>query len=382
MSLHTRLKAKIGDPIVEQLTQGLSPEKIALTVAVGLTIAVNPIIGTTTILCFAAAWALRLNQPIIQAINWSSYALQLLLIFPFIRLGERIFRAEPERRSVQTLATMAKADTLGTIRTLGATIGHAAAAWILVAPLLTAAIYFGTRPIFRALARRVAATGARASTMWPEALRLAAYGSGVVAVVMVAAWLVHLRTKNAGIVDVAWSANLALLAALYAALGSGLPARRLLVALMGGIAGLRLAAHIHRRAHGKPEDGRYTTLRSEWGGNIALKFLFFFLFQGVDRRPPGGAFPDRLRQPRARDRAARVGGLPDLGRRNRGRDGGGSHARTLQGRTRKMADGPAGRASGGTHGIPTTSSNGSSGSPTRSSRSRRPADGWPSPAPR
>jgi len=39
MSLRARLKAKIADPIVEQLTQGLSPEKIALTVAVGLTIA-------------------------------------------------------------------------------------------------------------------------------------------------------------------------------------------------------------------------------------------------------------------------------------------------------------------------------------------------------
>ena len=41
MSLRSRLKAKIGDPIVEQITQGLSPEKIALTVAVGLAIAVN-----------------------------------------------------------------------------------------------------------------------------------------------------------------------------------------------------------------------------------------------------------------------------------------------------------------------------------------------------
>ena len=117
--------------------------------------------------------------------------------------------------------------------------------------------------------------------MWPEPLRLAAYGAALVTAVMVAAWVAHLRAKNAGIVDVAWSANLALLAVLYAALGSGLPARRLLVALMGGIAGLRLAAHIHARAHGKPEDGRYTALRAEWGGNIALKFLFFFLFQGA-----------------------------------------------------------------------------------------------------
>jgi len=117
--------------------------------------------------------------------------------------------------------------------------------------------------------------------MWPEALRLAAYGAALVAAVMLAAWTRHLRTGNAGIVDVAWSANIALLAMLYAALGSGLPVRRLLVALMGGIAGSRLALHILQRGRGKPEDGRYRTLRREWGGNIALKFLYFFLFQGA-----------------------------------------------------------------------------------------------------
>ncbi len=117
--------------------------------------------------------------------------------------------------------------------------------------------------------------------MWPEAAALATCGAALVVVVMFAAWIVHLRQNNAGIVDVAWSVNLAFLAILYGALASGLPERRALVALMGSIAGFRLAAHIHRRAHGKPEDGRYTTLREEWGGNIALKFLFFFLFQGA-----------------------------------------------------------------------------------------------------
>ncbi len=158
MSLHTRLKAKIGDPIVEQLTQGLSPERIALTVAVGLTIAVNPIVGTTTILCFFAAWALRLNQPVIQAVNWSSYALQLLLIFPFIRLGEKIFRSPPETRSLGELVAMARADPLDAISKLGGTGLHAFVAWLLVSPLFVAGIYFGTRPIFRALARRISAS--------------------------------------------------------------------------------------------------------------------------------------------------------------------------------------------------------------------------------
>ena len=148
---------KIRDPIHQQLTQGLTPEKVALTVAVGLTIAVNPIVGTTTILCFAAAVALRLNQPIIQAINFSTYALQLLLIYPFIRLGEWLFRAPRETRSLDRLVALMKEDLGRALADVGVTLLHAFAAWLVVSPLLVAALYFGTLPAFRTLARRIAA---------------------------------------------------------------------------------------------------------------------------------------------------------------------------------------------------------------------------------
>ena len=161
MNFRERLKAKVADPIVAQLTQGLSPDKIALTVAVGLCIAVNPIIGTTTAGCLLAAWALDLNQPIIQAINWFSYALQLALIFPFIRLGERIFHAPPETHSLEELVALGRADPLATIHMLGASLGHAFVAWLLVAPLIVGVLYFATRPLFRALARRIPAQRAR-----------------------------------------------------------------------------------------------------------------------------------------------------------------------------------------------------------------------------
>lgn len=157
MSVRSFLDRRIRDPIRQQLTQGLSPEKIALTVAVGLCIAVNPIVGTTTILCFVAAWALRLNQPIIQAINWSSYALQLLLIFPFIRLGEWMFRAPRETRSLERLVALMRADPAAAFTDLRTTLGHAFVAWLAAAPFLVGALYFGTLPACRAFSRRVSA---------------------------------------------------------------------------------------------------------------------------------------------------------------------------------------------------------------------------------
>jgi uncharacterized protein (DUF2062 family) len=139
-----------------QVTQGLSSEKIAMTVAVGLCISINPIIGTTTIFSFVAAWALGLNQPIMQAINWSSYALQLLMLVPFIRLGEWLFGAPPERRPISRLISMLRTDFTGGLLQLRTTFGHAFVAWLAISPLLVTALYFGTLPFFRKLSRRLA----------------------------------------------------------------------------------------------------------------------------------------------------------------------------------------------------------------------------------
>ncbi|HSG05325.1 MAG TPA: DUF1295 domain-containing protein, partial [Nitrospiria bacterium] len=74
-----------------------------------------------------------------------------------------------------------------------------------------------------------------------NAWELLAIGGAAVGAMMFVLWLVQLRTGNAAIVDVGWAGGLAGLAILYAALADGLPARRALVATMGGLWGLRLA---------------------------------------------------------------------------------------------------------------------------------------------
>ena len=117
-----------------------------------------------------------------------------------------------------------------------------------------------------------------------EALGLALLGTAVALGIMTALWLLHLRLEDAGIVDLGWAGGLAALALLYGALGTGFAPRRVLVAVLGGFWGIRLALHLFVRLRGKPEEGRYQQLRKEWGAagaNVPLKFLRFFLFQGV-----------------------------------------------------------------------------------------------------
>src|ERR1700693_6100509 len=88
------------------LQQGITPEKLALSVALGITLGIFPVLGSTTLLCAIAGLFLGLNQPTLQSVNYIAYPLQLGLLIPFFRFGERLFHAPGlaiTREEVQTL---------------------------------------------------------------------------------------------------------------------------------------------------------------------------------------------------------------------------------------------------------------------------------------
>ena len=71
------------------MRQGISPRRLALTLALGFTIGCVPVVGIPTLLCAALALALGLNLPAIQVANYAAMPFQLALIAPFLRLGAR-----------------------------------------------------------------------------------------------------------------------------------------------------------------------------------------------------------------------------------------------------------------------------------------------------
>ncbi len=73
------------------------------------------------------------------------------------------------------------------------------------------------------------------------------------AALMVGLWILQRRTGNAGVVDVGWAAALGGSAVFLAFWLDGDAVRRAVVSVMGGLWGLRLALHIHHRAHGKTD---------------------------------------------------------------------------------------------------------------------------------
>lgn len=150
-------------PIIELLKQGVTPEKMALSIALGIAFGIFPALGWTTGLCAIAAVALRLNLPAIQIVNYFMYPAQIALLIPFWRLGEGLFRAPHLAISVPQIYAMIHANAWTAIRLLWATTWHAIIVWSLAAPLIVAAIYVILTPLLRRVLRRQTSSAAEAA---------------------------------------------------------------------------------------------------------------------------------------------------------------------------------------------------------------------------
>ena len=146
-------RRRIVDPIVRQLRQGITPEKIALSIALGLVLGCFPILGAATLLCTAAGVALRLNQPVIQAVNQAAYPMQLALLIPHYRAGEWLFGTPSVPLSIPLLYERFAADWRQFLQDYGQLALQGIAVWCLLAPPVAAAIYYASRRPLRVLSR-------------------------------------------------------------------------------------------------------------------------------------------------------------------------------------------------------------------------------------
>ena len=147
------------DPLVDLLAQGLTPERLALSLAAGLVLGLFPIVGVTTLLCVAAGFAFRLNHLALQLANHLAYPLQLPLVLAFVRLGERLVGAPRVSFDPRALVRHFERDATGFLREFGLTGLHGILGWSLIAPLLLLAVFFSLRPLLRRLDAALRRTG-------------------------------------------------------------------------------------------------------------------------------------------------------------------------------------------------------------------------------
>ena len=149
---------RIRGPVVAQLTQGISAGRISLTISLGITLGVFPILGATAILSAFAAWMLKLNQPIIQAVAALTFPLKCLLLLPFYRAGESLFGVPSIPLSIPLIISRFFEDTGRFFQDYGMTGVRGIVVWGLIAPVAGLTLYYVLHRPLRVMARRVRPT--------------------------------------------------------------------------------------------------------------------------------------------------------------------------------------------------------------------------------
>ena len=140
-------RRKVVEPMLGFLRQGLTPQKLSFTIALGITLGVTPVLGSTMLLCTLAAIALRLNLAAIQVVNWLVYPLQLALLIPFYCVGGWIFRSPPSQLSVARILELVRTNAMHAIVTLWTVTLHALVAWLLLGSITTGLLYLLLVPV-------------------------------------------------------------------------------------------------------------------------------------------------------------------------------------------------------------------------------------------
>jgi steroid 5-alpha reductase family enzyme len=106
--------------------------------------------------------------------------------------------------------------------------------------------------------------------------------AGLVLALVSALWAVSVAVENTSIVDIFWGSGFVAIAWAAYLLGDGSSDRRLLLALLVTIWGLRLTVHLASRNLGSGEDYRYAAMRRRHGDRWPVRSLFVvFWLQGA-----------------------------------------------------------------------------------------------------
>jgi uncharacterized protein (DUF2062 family) len=153
--LKSWLHRRLLEPLLALLRAGLSPRQLALCIAIAIVVGNIPILGVSTILCAFIALIFRLNFPAMQLVQASMAPTQLLLIIPFVRLGEWILGAPRQVVSVKAGFALLSQGVWQTIVVLRDAIFHAALAWALIAPFCIYLLHRLLTPVFERLAAQI-----------------------------------------------------------------------------------------------------------------------------------------------------------------------------------------------------------------------------------
>ena len=133
-SIREFFRCRILRPLLRQLRGGVTPRRLAWSLALGIVVGINPSVGLTTLVVVVLAWTFGLNQVASQIGAHSVAPVHLMLFVPFIEVGVHLFhtrRLPLSRRQIEHLSH----HPLRLIRDIWQWEWHALVVWGIVAAI-------------------------------------------------------------------------------------------------------------------------------------------------------------------------------------------------------------------------------------------------------
>jgi len=143
------IKNKIFIPFQLVPKEGLTAEKLAFSITIGIVSGLFPVIGATTLVSVLLTVLFRQNLMIVQAVQWILGLAQVFLIIPFMQLGAFILNHHGLHITMHQISNAFAPGFLSGIKTVGVLHLYAIMTWSILAIPAGAISYFVFRTIFQ-----------------------------------------------------------------------------------------------------------------------------------------------------------------------------------------------------------------------------------------
>lgn len=133
---------KFLEPLKKVVKEGISAEKLSVSLALGLTVGLIPLYGVTTLIVGFIAFSLRLNFIAMQVAHYIVHPIQIALLIPFLKLGDTVVKDSEVTFTVHQYIELFKADFWGTLREFWLINLSAIGIWFILSIPLAFGLYF------------------------------------------------------------------------------------------------------------------------------------------------------------------------------------------------------------------------------------------------
>jgi uncharacterized protein (DUF2062 family) len=130
--------------IIALFKQGLTPIELTQSIIVSGLISTIPILGVSTFLLTALSLKRKLNLPIMIAQSYIMWPIQVVMIIPFINIGEFIFSVPKTNHSAQEVIASFQNSFFATLSHLSFELLCGFGGWLLTAVPFSVGVYLAS----------------------------------------------------------------------------------------------------------------------------------------------------------------------------------------------------------------------------------------------